>query len=110
VCCHLELGDLIFKIKRTFSKQKKNLTKESTDQNGREDPWQLLLCEHLLISLTKGVGIREVILTNGCPGGESKCVVRVEECRGPVDCGCKLNPYVLKEGLCWERTFNLNQY
>lgn len=63
----------------------------------------LLLCEHLLISLTKGVGIREVILTNGCPGGESKCVVRVEECRGPVDCGCKLNPYLLKEGLCWER-------
>nr|XP_034346214.1 sperm acrosome membrane-associated protein 1 isoform X3 [Arvicanthis niloticus] len=35
----------------------------------------------------EGVGIREVILTNGCPGGESKCVVRVEECRGPVDCG-----------------------
>ncbi|KAF3831754.1 hypothetical protein GH733_000566 [Mirounga leonina] len=34
-----------------------------------------------------GVGIREVILTNGCPGGESKCIVRVEECRGPVDCG-----------------------
>ncbi|XP_047625307.1 sperm acrosome membrane-associated protein 1 [Phacochoerus africanus] len=35
----------------------------------------------------EGVGIREVILTNGCPGGESKCIVRVEECRGPVDCG-----------------------
>ncbi|XP_036726805.1 sperm acrosome membrane-associated protein 1 isoform X2 [Balaenoptera musculus] len=34
-----------------------------------------------------GVGIREVILTNGCPGSESKCIVRVEECRGPVDCG-----------------------
>ncbi|KAG8524486.1 Sperm acrosome membrane-associated protein 1 [Galemys pyrenaicus] len=34
-----------------------------------------------------GIGIREVILTNGCPGGESKCIVRVEECRGPVDCG-----------------------
>ncbi|XP_007111213.1 sperm acrosome membrane-associated protein 1 [Physeter macrocephalus] len=35
----------------------------------------------------KCVGIREVILTNGCPGSESKCIVRVEECRGPVDCG-----------------------
>ncbi|XP_060061051.1 sperm acrosome membrane-associated protein 1 isoform X2 [Erinaceus europaeus] len=34
-----------------------------------------------------GIGIREIILTNGCPGGESKCIVRVEECRGPVDCG-----------------------
>ncbi|XP_017909020.1 PREDICTED: sperm acrosome membrane-associated protein 1 [Capra hircus] len=36
---------------------------------------------------SEGIGIREVILTNGCPGGESKCIVRVEECRGPVDCG-----------------------
>nr|XP_019784976.2 sperm acrosome membrane-associated protein 1 [Tursiops truncatus] len=35
----------------------------------------------------KCVGIREVILTNGCPGSESKCILRVEECRGPVDCG-----------------------
>ncbi|XP_046532711.1 sperm acrosome membrane-associated protein 1 isoform X2 [Equus quagga] len=34
-----------------------------------------------------GIGMREVILTNGCPGGESKCIVRVEECRGAVDCG-----------------------
>ncbi|KFO29409.1 60S acidic ribosomal protein P0 [Fukomys damarensis] len=34
-----------------------------------------------------GVGFREVILTNRCPGGESKCIVQVEECRGPVDCG-----------------------
>ncbi|XP_008830070.1 sperm acrosome membrane-associated protein 1 isoform X2 [Nannospalax galili] len=40
-----------------------------------------------MCTVTCGVGIREVILTNGCPGGESKCVVRVEECRGPVDCG-----------------------
>ena len=47
--------------------------------------------KHLPISFTKGVGIREVILTNGCPGGESKCIVRVEECRGPVDCGCELD-------------------
>ncbi|XP_004044439.1 sperm acrosome membrane-associated protein 1 isoform X1 [Gorilla gorilla gorilla] len=38
-------------------------------------------------TVTCGIGVREVILTNGCPGGESKCVVRVEECRGPVDCG-----------------------
>lgn len=45
----------------------------------------------MLISFTKGVGIREVILTNGCPGGESKCIVRVEECHGPVDCGCELD-------------------
>ncbi|ERE83985.1 sperm acrosome membrane-associated protein 1 isoform X2 [Cricetulus griseus] len=40
-----------------------------------------------MCTVTCGVGIREVILTNGCPGGESKCIVRVEECRGPVDCG-----------------------
>uniref|UniRef100_A0A8C5S6V8 Uncharacterized protein n=1 Tax=Laticauda laticaudata TaxID=8630 RepID=A0A8C5S6V8_LATLA len=40
-----------------------------------------------LIILIKGIGIREVILTNGCPGGETKCIVRVEECRGPADCG-----------------------
>ncbi|XP_062981844.1 sperm acrosome membrane-associated protein 1 [Elgaria multicarinata webbii] len=38
-------------------------------------------------TVTCGIGIREVILTNGCPGGESKCIVRVEECRGPTDCG-----------------------
>ncbi|GAB1288370.1 Sperm acrosome membrane-associated protein 1 [Apodemus speciosus] len=43
--------------------------------------------EYGMCTVTCGVGIREVILTNGCPGGESKCVVRVEECRGPVDCG-----------------------
>ncbi|NWX50656.1 SACA1 protein, partial [Steatornis caripensis] len=34
-----------------------------------------------------GIGIREVLLTSGCPGAEEKCIVRVEECRGPVDCG-----------------------
>ncbi|NXK46309.1 SACA1 protein, partial [Chauna torquata] len=34
-----------------------------------------------------GIGIREVLLTNGCPGSEAKCIVGVEECRGPVDCG-----------------------
>ncbi|XP_060089679.1 sperm acrosome membrane-associated protein 1 [Heteronotia binoei] len=38
-------------------------------------------------TVTCGIGIREVILTSGCPGGESKCIVRVEECRGPADCG-----------------------
>ncbi|XP_007438087.2 sperm acrosome membrane-associated protein 1, partial [Python bivittatus] len=38
-------------------------------------------------TVTCGIGIREVILTNGCPGGETKCIVRVEECRGPADCG-----------------------
>ncbi|XP_006164421.1 sperm acrosome membrane-associated protein 1 [Tupaia chinensis] len=43
--------------------------------------------EYGMCTVTCGVGIREVILTNGCPGGESKCIVRVEECRGPVDCG-----------------------
>lgn len=69
---------------------------------------QLLLFKYLFIYLTKGVGIREVILTNGCPGGESKCIVRVEECRGPVDCGCELNPYLQKEGLCWGNIFYLN--
>ncbi|NXT88043.1 SACA1 protein, partial [Anhinga rufa] len=36
---------------------------------------------------TIGIGIREVLLTSGCPGTEAKCIVRVEECRGPVDCG-----------------------
>ncbi|MXQ88703.1 hypothetical protein E5288_WYG003366 [Bos mutus] len=40
-----------------------------------------------MCTVTCGIGIREVILTSGCPGGESKCIVRVEECRGPVDCG-----------------------
>ncbi|XP_016062766.1 PREDICTED: sperm acrosome membrane-associated protein 1 [Miniopterus natalensis] len=40
-----------------------------------------------MCTVTCGVGIREVILTKGCPGSESKCIVRVEECRGPVDCG-----------------------
>ncbi|XP_072498896.1 sperm acrosome membrane-associated protein 1 isoform X3 [Notamacropus eugenii] len=40
-----------------------------------------------MCTVTCGIGIREVILKNGCPGGESKCVVRVEECRGPIDCG-----------------------
>ncbi|XP_023567777.1 sperm acrosome membrane-associated protein 1 isoform X2 [Octodon degus] len=40
-----------------------------------------------MCTATCGIGFREVILTNGCPGGESKCIVRVEECRGPVDCG-----------------------
>ncbi|XP_064303725.1 sperm acrosome membrane-associated protein 1 [Phalacrocorax carbo] len=38
-------------------------------------------------TVTCGIGIREVLLTSGCPGTEAKCVVRVEECRGPVDCG-----------------------
>ncbi|KAM6185174.1 sperm acrosome membrane-associated protein 1 [Rhynchocyon petersi] len=40
-----------------------------------------------MCTVTCGVGSREVLLTNGCPGGESRCIVRVEECRGPVDCG-----------------------
>ncbi|KAH1172838.1 sperm acrosome membrane-associated protein 1 [Mauremys mutica] len=40
-----------------------------------------------ICTVTCGIGIREVILTNGCPGSETKCIVRVEECRGPVDCG-----------------------
>ncbi|KAM9267661.1 LOW QUALITY PROTEIN: sperm acrosome membrane-associated protein 1 [Cariama cristata] len=36
-------------------------------------------------TVTCGIGI-EVLLTSGCPGTEAKCIVRVEECRGPVDC------------------------
>ncbi|XP_069092708.1 sperm acrosome membrane-associated protein 1 [Pleurodeles waltl] len=32
------------------------------------------------------IGIREVLQTHGCPGSEPKCLVRVEECRGPEDC------------------------
>ncbi|XP_055981404.1 sperm acrosome membrane-associated protein 1 [Sorex fumeus] len=43
--------------------------------------------EYGMCTVTCGIGIREVILTKGCPGGESKCIVRVEECRGPADCG-----------------------
>ncbi|XP_074751152.1 sperm acrosome membrane-associated protein 1 [Athene noctua] len=35
------------------------------------------------------IGLREVLLTSGCPGTEAKCIVHVEECQGPVDCGCK---------------------
>ncbi|KAM6086510.1 sperm acrosome membrane-associated protein 1 [Theristicus caerulescens] len=27
------------------------------------------------------------LLTSGCPGTEAKCIVRVEKCQGPVDCG-----------------------
>ncbi|XP_008117896.1 sperm acrosome membrane-associated protein 1 [Anolis carolinensis] len=38
-------------------------------------------------TVTCGIGIREVLLINGCPGGETKCIVRMEECRGPADCG-----------------------
>ncbi|NXW43936.1 SACA1 protein, partial [Nyctiprogne leucopyga] len=38
-------------------------------------------------TVTCGIGIREVLLTSGCPTTEAKCIVRVEECRGPVDCG-----------------------
>ncbi|NXP56580.1 SACA1 protein, partial [Heliornis fulica] len=40
-----------------------------------------------MCTVTCGIGIREVLLTRGCPGTEAKCVIRVEECRGPVDCG-----------------------
>ncbi|KAJ7329292.1 hypothetical protein JRQ81_015466 [Phrynocephalus forsythii] len=38
-------------------------------------------------TVTCGIGMRDVILTNGCPEGERKCIVRIEECRGPPDCG-----------------------
>nr|XP_020640141.1 sperm acrosome membrane-associated protein 1 [Pogona vitticeps] len=38
-------------------------------------------------SVTCGIGVREVILTKGCPEGETKCIIRIEECRGPADCG-----------------------
>ncbi|XP_056200700.1 sperm acrosome membrane-associated protein 1 [Falco biarmicus] len=43
--------------------------------------------EYGACTVTCGIGIREVLLTRGCPGTEAKCLVRVEECRGPVDCG-----------------------
>ncbi|XP_020818705.1 sperm acrosome membrane-associated protein 1 [Phascolarctos cinereus] len=43
--------------------------------------------EYGMCTVTCGIGIREVILTRGCPGRESKCIVRMEECRGPIDCG-----------------------
>ncbi|NXN54333.1 SACA1 protein, partial [Rynchops niger] len=38
-------------------------------------------------TVTCGIGIREVLLTSGCPGTETKCIVGVEECRTSVDCG-----------------------
>ncbi|XP_051469632.1 sperm acrosome membrane-associated protein 1 [Apus apus] len=38
-------------------------------------------------TVTCGIGFREVLLTRGCPMSEAKCIVRVEECRGPADCG-----------------------
>ncbi|NWX77770.1 SACA1 protein, partial [Alca torda] len=38
-------------------------------------------------TVTCGIGIREVLLTSGCPGTETKCIVGVEECRSSVDCG-----------------------
>ncbi|NXC38866.1 SACA1 protein, partial [Penelope pileata] len=38
-------------------------------------------------TVTCGIGIREVLLKRGCPGSETKCIVGVKECRGPVDCG-----------------------
>uniref|UniRef100_A0A8D0FLM7 Sperm acrosome associated 1 n=1 Tax=Strix occidentalis caurina TaxID=311401 RepID=A0A8D0FLM7_STROC len=41
--------------------------------------------------LPQRICLQEVLLTSGCPGTEGKCVVHVEECRGPVDCGCKWN-------------------
>ncbi|GCB64569.1 hypothetical protein scyTo_0009833 [Scyliorhinus torazame] len=40
-------------------------------------------------SVTCGIGAREILLIKGCPGEERKCVIRVEECRGPVRCGCE---------------------
>ncbi|XP_044531321.1 sperm acrosome membrane-associated protein 1 [Gracilinanus agilis] len=61
--------------------------------NGTEPKTPVLVVleggEKLQLGLGVGgsIGIREVLLTSGCPGGESKCIVRVEECRGPVDCG-----------------------
>ncbi|KAF7253823.1 Sperm acrosome membrane-associated protein 1 [Varanus komodoensis] len=57
--------------------------KESKEMVGRNTETLTLT----LSILIKGIGIREVILTNGCPVGESKCIVRIEECRGPTDCG-----------------------
>ncbi|XP_061225752.1 sperm acrosome membrane-associated protein 1 isoform X2 [Neopsephotus bourkii] len=36
---------------------------------------------------SRGIGIREVLLTSGCPAAETKCIIGVEECEGPVDCG-----------------------
>ncbi|XP_014819932.1 PREDICTED: sperm acrosome membrane-associated protein 1 [Calidris pugnax] len=38
-------------------------------------------------TVTCGIGIREVLLTDGCPDHETKCIVGVESCQGPVDCG-----------------------
>ncbi|KAM3856398.1 sperm acrosome membrane-associated protein 1 [Vipera latastei] len=64
-------------VQRRFEKlkiQRENLTEPKEVEFGE-------------CTVTCGIGIREVILTNGCPGGETKCVVRVEECRGPADCG-----------------------
>ncbi|XP_078242767.1 sperm acrosome membrane-associated protein 1 [Pogona vitticeps] len=40
-----------------------------------------------MLQAPDGIGVREVILTKGCPEGETKCIIRIEECRGPADCG-----------------------
>ncbi|XP_009998843.1 PREDICTED: sperm acrosome membrane-associated protein 1 [Chaetura pelagica] len=49
-----------------------------------EEPTEL---EFGACTVTCGIGFREVLLTKGCPLSEAKCIVRVEECRGPADCG-----------------------
>ncbi|NXG55043.1 SACA1 protein, partial [Hemiprocne comata] len=49
-----------------------------------------------------GIGFREVLLTRGCPEPEAKCIVRVEECRGPADCGWGIP---IPEGLACVKMF-----
>lgn len=51
-------------------------------------------CRVIFFSPPKGIGIREVLLTSGCPAAETKCIIGVEECEGPVDCGCKCNTVI----------------
>ncbi|XP_038656946.1 sperm acrosome membrane-associated protein 1-like [Scyliorhinus canicula] len=70
----LELGHNTIKGKRPRSNATNTFSAEEFEETGP-------------CSVTCGIGAREILLTKGCPGEERKCVIRVEECRGPVRCG-----------------------
>ncbi|XP_016286668.1 sperm acrosome membrane-associated protein 1 isoform X3 [Monodelphis domestica] len=70
-----------------FSPVNRQSSRSNSSPNEDEKYTVVKKVEYGMCTVTCGIGIREVLLTNGCPGGESKCIVRVEECRGPIDCG-----------------------
>ncbi|XP_075450929.1 sperm acrosome membrane-associated protein 1 isoform X2 [Ascaphus truei] len=57
-----------------------NLTAEGKENNTTNKT------EYGPCTTTCGIGFREILLVNGCPGIETKCVLRVEECRGVENC------------------------